>query len=462
MYKTVKIEDAIGLVLGHDVTEIRKNEFKGRAFKKGHRIETADICHFQRLGKEHIFVLEIDENQLHENDAALAMAKAFCGAGVGFQSEPKEGKLNLIARRDGLLKVRVDALTDINMLGEIMCASRHSNTLVKAGDTVAGTRAIPLTVEKAVVAEAVRIAESIDGLFEVKPLRRARTGLVITGNEVFTRLIEDRFEEVLRTKIDQIGSTVIGVAFAPDNPSIIATEIQRLISQGADLILTTGGMSVDPDDVTDEDRADIAAARTVDDVVLARENTLNDREGTSTGARRRTGHGQVADLKPDDRKYPVAEKRHQHGPGFPFLCRATVGVHDLNIDVGAVNVQRALFARTPQRAAVSAAVLVEHPRMQRLGEQVLRILGQGPGRGNDGCEIGERAVMGSGILYELLERIYIGNDVVFRALLKQFDVPADLGVFHLKRVEEFFPPQKGHGPLGEGLLRFVQVFDGTP
>jgi hypothetical protein len=250
MYKTVKIEDAIGLVLGHDVTEIRKNEFKGRAFKKGHRIETADICHFQRLGKEHIFVLEIGEDQLHENDAAITMAKAFCGAGVGFQGEPKEGKLNLIAQRDGLLKVAVDALTDINMLGEIMCASRHSNTLVKAGDTVAGTRAIPLTVEKAVVAEAVRIAESLDGLFEVKAIRRARTGLVITGNEVFTRLIEDRFEGVLRTKIDQIGSTVIGVAFAPDNPSIIATEVQRLISQGADLILTTGGMSVDPDDVT--------------------------------------------------------------------------------------------------------------------------------------------------------------------------------------------------------------------
>jgi hypothetical protein len=250
MYKTVKIEDAIGLVLGHDVTEIRKNEFKGRAFKKGHRIETADICHFQRLGKEHIFVLEIDENQLHENDAALAMAKAFCGAGVGFQGEPKEGKLNLIAQRDGLLKVAVDALTDINMLGEIMCASRHSNTLVKTGDTVAGTRAIPLTVEKAVVAEAVRIAEFHGGLFKVKVLRQARTGLVITGNEVFTRLIEDRFEEVLRAKIDRIGSTVSGVAFAPDNPSVIATEVQRLISQGAELILTTGGMSVDPDDVT--------------------------------------------------------------------------------------------------------------------------------------------------------------------------------------------------------------------
>jgi hypothetical protein len=250
MYKTVKIEDAIGLVLGHDVTEIRKNEFKGRAFKKGHRIETADICHFQRLGKENIFVLEIDENHLHENDAALAMAKAFCGAGVGFQGEPKEGKLNLIAQRNGLLKVAVDALTDINLLGDIMCASRHSNILVKAGDVVAGTRAIPLTIAKAVVDKAVRIAESHGGLFEVKALRQARTGLVITGNEVFTRLIEDRFEGVLRTKIDQLGSTVINVVFAPDNPAIIASEIKRLISQGADLILTTGGMSVDPDDVT--------------------------------------------------------------------------------------------------------------------------------------------------------------------------------------------------------------------
>jgi hypothetical protein len=250
MYKTVKIEDAIGLVLGHDVTEIRKDEFKGRAFKKGHRIESADICHFQRLGKEHIFVLDIDDNHLHENDAATAMAKAFCGAGVGIEGEPKEGKLNLIAQRNGLLKVAVDALTDINLLGEVMCASRHSNTLVKAGDVVAGTRAIPLTIEKAVVDKAVRIAESHNGLFEVKALREAKTGLVITGNEVFTRLIEDRFEEVLRKKIDWIGSKVIGVAFAPDNPSIIATEIQGLISRGADLILTTGGMSVDPDDVT--------------------------------------------------------------------------------------------------------------------------------------------------------------------------------------------------------------------
>ena len=250
MYKTVKIEDAIGLVLGHDVTEIRKDEFKGRAFKKGHRIESADICHFQRLGKEHIFVLDIDVNHLHENDAAMALAKAFCGAGVGFQGEPKEGKLNLVARRNGLFKVAVDALTDINLLGDVMCASRHSNTLVKAGDVVAGTRAIPLTVAKAVVNEAVRIAESQGGLFEVKSLRRARTGLVVTGNEVFPRLIEDRFEDVLRKKIDRMGSTVIGVAFAPDNASLIASEIQRLITQGADLILTTGGMSVDPDDVT--------------------------------------------------------------------------------------------------------------------------------------------------------------------------------------------------------------------
>lgn len=250
MYKTVKIEDAVGLVLAHDVTEIRKGEFKGRAFKKGHRIHPEDICHFQRLGKQHIFVLELENGYWHENDAALAMAKAFCGRGVAWKGAPREGKLNLIAQIDGLLKVDVEALMEINLLGDVMCATRHTNTLVKKGDIVAGTRAIPLVVKASRVAAAVARADAGNGLFEVKALQHARAGLVITGNEVFTHLIEDRFERVLREKIDRLGSEVVGVALAPDKPEMIAAEINRLMAAGADLILTTGGMSVDPDDVT--------------------------------------------------------------------------------------------------------------------------------------------------------------------------------------------------------------------
>lgn len=252
MFKTVKIDNAVGRVLAHDITEIRKDEFKGRAFKKGHRIRNADICHLQRLGKEHIYVLDVEDGWLHENDAVVAMAGAFCGPGVGWHGGPKEGKLNLVAEQDGLFKVAVAPLTEVNTLGDVMCATRHTNTLVRKGDIVAGTRAIPLVIQTDIVEKAVSIASSSQGLIQVKPLRRARTGIVITGNEVFTRLIEDRFEEVLRHKVGLIGSEVMGVAFAPDDPDSIAGEIRSLISSGADLILTTGGMSVDPDDVTCE------------------------------------------------------------------------------------------------------------------------------------------------------------------------------------------------------------------
>jgi len=246
----IKVEDAVGMVLAHDITEIRRGEFRGPAFKKGHRLEEADICHLQRLGKRHLYVLKIEEGFIHENDAAIALAEAFCGDGVTWKGPPKEGKIALIAARDGLFKVNVKALTKINLVGDIMCASRHTNFLVKKGATVAATRAIPLVIPSELVDRAVWIAQSCGGLFQVKPLRRARVGIVITGNEVFTRLIEDQFEPVLRRKVDQIGSEVIGVRFAPDDPGLIEQEIRDLLNMGADLLLVTGGMSVDPDDVT--------------------------------------------------------------------------------------------------------------------------------------------------------------------------------------------------------------------
>ncbi len=250
MQKIVKIEEAVGLVLAHDVTEIRKDEFKGRAFKKGHKIQHTDICHLQRLGKQHIYVLNIEEGFLHENDAAKALADAFCGEGVGYQGEPEEGKLKLTAQTDGLLKVDVSALTQVNMLGEVMCASRHTNSVVNKGEMVAATRAIPLVVREAVVREAVSISRRNRGLFRVIPFRKAKVGIIITGSEVFNGLIEDQFEPILRKKITDIGSEILDVVFAPDDAEIIGSTIQRMIQSGADLILTTGGMSVDPDDVT--------------------------------------------------------------------------------------------------------------------------------------------------------------------------------------------------------------------
>ncbi|MGV1098890.1 molybdopterin-binding protein [Thiovibrio sp. JS02] len=250
MSKTVPVDEAVGMVLPHDITEIRKGEFKGRAFRKGHIIRPEDVDHLKRLGKEHIYVLELAEDDVHENEAADLMAGALAGPGTAVSGEPVEGKLNIIAAHDGLLKVDSEALYRFNLLGDVMCATLHDNTPVKQGELVAGTRLIPLVSKRQIVANAVDIAKKAGGILRVLKLRKARAGLIITGNEVFHGRIKDAFEPVLRKKLEQLGSEVIEVRFAPDNPETIANEIQACLAAGADLIVTSGGMSVDPDDVT--------------------------------------------------------------------------------------------------------------------------------------------------------------------------------------------------------------------
>ena len=246
----IRVEEAVGMALSHDITEIRRDGFKGAAFKKGHVVQEADLCRLQKLGKRHLYILKIEEGYLHEDEAALALAEAFCGPGVFFRDEPREGKVNLLAAHNGLLKVNIDALMEINLLEEVMCASRHTDFPVKAGDIVAGLRAIPLVIHSGIIDQAVSLARSNGSLFQVKPLRKAKVGLVITGSEVFARLIDDQFEPVLRQKIAQIGSETHGVAFAPDDADFIEKLIRQFLAEGADLLLVTGGMSVDPDDVT--------------------------------------------------------------------------------------------------------------------------------------------------------------------------------------------------------------------
>ena len=269
--KTVPVQQAVGTVLAHDITEIRPGEFKGRAFKKGHIIREEDICHLQRLGKEQLFVLNVAEDELHEDDAAHAIAQALMGEGVAIKGEPKEGKISIIARRNGLLKIDRDALLEFNMLGEVMCATLHDNTVVKKGQTVAGTRAIPLVVKKKVVEEAVRIGEKVrssefgvrseainprsemnkpTGVISVKELRKPRAGIVITGNEVYHGRIKDAFAPVITKKIEEYGGEIVGMYYAPDDEKHIEDRLRELVKAGADLLITTGGMSVDPDDVT--------------------------------------------------------------------------------------------------------------------------------------------------------------------------------------------------------------------
>ena len=238
------------MVLPHDITEIVKGEFKGCAFKKGHIIRTRDLEHLRRLGKDHIYLLELSENEIHENEAARLMVAALAGEGTACSAEVVEGKVAIRAEFDGLLKINKESLFQFNLLGEVMCATLHDNTPVKKGEQVAASRLIPLVGDRSLVEKAVSVAGTGEKIVRVLPLKKVKAGLVITGSEVFYGRIEDKFEQVLRSKLAALGSEVSMVAFAPDDPKQIAAEIQKCIERGADLIVTSGGMSVDPDDVT--------------------------------------------------------------------------------------------------------------------------------------------------------------------------------------------------------------------
>jgi hypothetical protein len=252
MPKSVPVEKSVGMVLPHDITEIVKDVKKVVAFRKGHIITLEDIDHLKRLGKDNIYVLSLSDSEVHENMAASILANALAGRGVEYLDSPEEGKIALKADLDGLLRINKDALFQFNMLGEVICSTLHDNTPVTKGETVAATRLIPLVGSREMINQAEKIALSGTPVVEVLPLKKVKLGLVITGNEVYYGRIEDRFEEVLRSKAMELGSELLLVRRAPDDIDIIAAEIKDCIEQGAELIVTSGGMSVDPDDVTRE------------------------------------------------------------------------------------------------------------------------------------------------------------------------------------------------------------------
>lgn len=248
--KKINVENAVGMPLAHDITEIRPGEFKGVAFKKGHKVEHEDVCHLMRLGKRHLYVIENEQGKVHEDDAVLELAKALTGAGVVYDEKPSEGKIQLYAQWDGLLKINVDALISFNMIQDVMCASIHTNSPVTQNQKIAGTRAVPLTIDRTVLDRAVHLAEKESPIVSVLPFKPMKARLAITGSEVYTGLIEDRFEGIVRKKLKAYGATLEEAVILPDDRAAIADALKSFEEKGTDLIITTGGMSVDPDDVT--------------------------------------------------------------------------------------------------------------------------------------------------------------------------------------------------------------------
>ncbi len=248
--KLIKTEEAAGHVLCHDITQIIPGVKKGPVFKKGHVITEEDIPMLLSVGKENLYVWEKQEGMLHEDEAALILRDICIGDSGDFTaSEPSEGKVTINAGVRGLLKIDSERIKAVNSLGQMMIASVHGNFPVKKGDKIAGTRIIPLVIEEERMAGARRTAGDMP-LMSILPFKAARAGIVTTGNEVAKGLIKDAFGPVLREKLSEYDVEVMGQVILPDDAGRIRDAIMGFVRDGADLVLISGGMSVDPDDRT--------------------------------------------------------------------------------------------------------------------------------------------------------------------------------------------------------------------
>lgn len=250
--RVVPVAEAVGEKALHDMTRIVPGESKGVAFKSGQMITSGDICRLQSMGRQYIHVADGEdapEGFVHENTAALAFAEAMAGEGITYTAPPHEGKINFRAARDGLLKVDTGRLKAFNLAPGVVCASLHAYSTVEKGDEVAGTRAIPLFLPEADFRTAMAVLRG-GPLLSVRPFRKAKVGILVTGTELFRGLIQDSFIPIIRAKVEPFGCDVVGTDIVPDDREIIRDGVGKLIDAGADLIVTTAGLSVDPDDVT--------------------------------------------------------------------------------------------------------------------------------------------------------------------------------------------------------------------
>ena len=247
--KLMKTEEAVGHVLCHDITQIIKYEKKGPVFRKGHIIQPEDVPVLLSVGKDHIYIWENNENMLHEDEAAEIL-RDLCMNAHMHATEPKEGKIELIADIDGLLLIDVERLRAVNALGDMMIATRPGGFVVKKGDKLCGTRVIPLIIEKERMERAREVVGS-EPLMKLVPLKAKKVGVVTTGNEVFYGRIRDTFTPVIEQKLQEFGGSVMTehVTLNDDHEKITAA-ILDMLGKGCDMVVCSGGMSVDPDDRT--------------------------------------------------------------------------------------------------------------------------------------------------------------------------------------------------------------------
>lgn len=249
--RAVPVEEAIGKKVVHDMTGIEPGESKGPIAKAGDTLDVGDVCRLQRIGKYNIYDEESlpGDEWVHENEAVKAFAKRMAGDGITYDDNPEEGKVNFFADKPGLLSIDLDALSRFNLSPDVMLATRHDGSLMPKGKGVAGTRAIPLYISRDKFSRALT-ALGEGPVLSILPLRAAKVGILVTGTEVFQGLIDDKFIPIISSKVIKLGSEVLKTDIVPDEREAITKAATAMLDAGCDLIITTAGMSVDPDDVT--------------------------------------------------------------------------------------------------------------------------------------------------------------------------------------------------------------------
>lgn len=245
--KKIKVQDAIGLALCHDITEMNEG-FKGVAFKRGHIITEGDISHMLAIGKQHIFVWEENAGEIHEDECARRMAIMAPVEGAHY-TEPAEGKVLLIADQPGMLRVNRQLLSQINAIGDITICTLPDHYPVEAGARLASMRIVPLVTKEEQILEAEQLCKG-EKLLDLRPYQHKKVGVIITGSEIYHGYIQDKFAPVIRTKLNQYPSHIVGITICDDNLDSIVDAAKKHLQNGADFLIFTGGMSVDPDDLT--------------------------------------------------------------------------------------------------------------------------------------------------------------------------------------------------------------------
>lgn len=245
--KKIRVEDAVGMTLCHDITAMRDG-FKGAAFKRGHVIKTEDIQEFLDIGKRTVFVWEENAGEIHEEDAALRMAAMAPVEGAHY-TEPSEGKVLLMADRRGMFRIDTELLKKLNSIGDITISTLPDHYPVESGARLASMRIVPLVTKEEYIEKAEQLCKTRK-LLDLRPYQDKKIGVIITGSEVYSGRIKDKFEPVVREKTKRYPAKILGITICDDDLEMIVSAAKNYLDQGADFLIFTGGMSVDPDDLT--------------------------------------------------------------------------------------------------------------------------------------------------------------------------------------------------------------------